>query len=144
MSASCSQKRDSHVESCLASSASTDATPSNVGASTSAPAPSRGLLAPLSRLFSRAPPDAASTSARPAAPDVKGKGKAPVSLLSSLPNAFTALMAGHTETKQWKAAEEADKQKGRRPKGEEKKVPFYKCVPLSLLLLPSPRARLTP
>ena len=144
MSASCSQKRDSHVESCLASSASTDATPSNVGASTSAPAPSRGLLAPLSRLFSRAPPDAASTSARPTAPDVKGKGKAPVSLLSSLPNAFTALMAGHTETKQWKAAEEADKQKGRRPKGEEKKVPFYKCVPLSLLLLPSPRARLTP
>ncbi|KPV77574.1 uncharacterized protein RHOBADRAFT_24085 [Rhodotorula graminis WP1] len=37
-------------------------------------------------------------------------------------------MAGHTETKQWKAAEEADKQKGRRPKGEEKKVPFYKWI----------------
>lgn len=121
------QKRDSHVESCLASSASTDATPSNFGASTSTSGPSRGLLAPLSRLFSRAPPDTTSTANSPA-PDTKGKGKAPVSLLSSLPNAFTALMAGHTETKQWKAAEEADKQKGRRPKGEEKKVPFYKCV----------------
>ncbi|SCZ98755.1 BZ3500_MvSof-1268-A1-R1_Chr7-1g09262 [Microbotryum saponariae] len=44
------------------------------------------------------------------------------------PNAFTALMTGHAETKQWKLAEEADKQKGRVPKGEFKKVPFYKWV----------------
>lgn len=43
-----------------------------------------------------------------------------------LPNAFTALMRGHDEANQWKKAEEADKQKGRLPKGEERKVPFYK------------------
>ncbi|BGP47317.1 DNA cross-link repair protein PSO2/SNM1 [Rhodotorula kratochvilovae] len=123
------KKRDAHVESCLSSSASTDVTPSNVGASTSTSAPAQSLFAPLSRLFSRAPPSASpAPSTSSAASDAKGKGKAPVSLLSSLPNAFTALMAGHAETKQWKAAEEADRQKGRRPKGEEKKVPFYKWI----------------
>ncbi|GAA5821896.1 hypothetical protein JCM3770_002650 [Rhodotorula araucariae] len=122
------KKRASHVESCISSSASTDATPSNVGASTSTSAPQQSLFAPLSRLFSRAPPEVSSPTTYSATPDTKGKGKAPVSLLSSLPNAFTALMAGHAETKQWKAAEEADRQKGRRPKGEEKKVPFYKWI----------------
>ena len=45
-------KRDSHVESCLASSASTDATPSNVGASTSAPA-DRSPAASASFLLTR-------------------------------------------------------------------------------------------
>ncbi|KWU47380.1 DRMBL-domain-containing protein [Rhodotorula sp. JG-1b] len=37
-------------------------------------------------------------------------------------------MAGHAETIQWKAAEKADKQRGRLPKGEERRVPFYKWI----------------
>lgn len=45
-----------------------------------------------------------------------------------MPNAFTALMTGNIETKQWKEAEAADKRKGRVAKGEHKAVPFYKWV----------------
>ncbi|GJN89662.1 hypothetical protein Rhopal_002649-T1 [Rhodotorula paludigena] len=111
------KKRDSHVASCLA--------PPDAAAPPDPPAPSRSLLAPLSRLFTRAPAAAASSASSSSAAD---PAKKPLSVLSSLPNAFTALMAGHAETKQWKMAEEADKQKGRRPKGEERKVPFYKWI----------------
>ncbi|KAK4057979.1 DNA cross-link repair protein PSO2/SNM1 [Microbotryomycetes sp. JL221] len=46
----------------------------------------------------------------------------------SMPNAFTALMSGNLETKQWQQAEQADKQKGRLPKGQPKQVPFYKWI----------------
>lgn len=90
------------------------------------------FLAPLSRLFTRASPAERDASGLgrddPGGEGDAGNGKKPFSVLSSLPNAFTALMAGHAETIQWKAAEKADKQKGRLPKGEERRVPFYKWI----------------
>ncbi|GEM08342.1 DNA repair protein Pso2/Snm1 [Rhodotorula toruloides] len=109
--------RDSHVNSCPDLSAASP--------STTAP-PARGLLAPLSRLFtfSSSSVSASSSSSRPAPAPQPGSSKP----MSFLPNAFTALMRGHDEANQWKKAEEADKQKGRLPKGEERKVPFYKWI----------------
>lgn len=91
---------------------------------------SASFLAPLSRLFTRAPvPGRTSpTLSDSPEPDDTPGAKKPFSVLSSLPNAFTALMAGHAETIQWKAAEKADKQRGRLPKGEERRVPFYKWI----------------
>ncbi|TKA57709.1 hypothetical protein B0A53_00858 [Rhodotorula sp. CCFEE 5036] len=88
------------------------------------------FLAPLSRLFTRAPPPDRASPTLSDSPDADGApgAKKPFSVLSSLPNAFTALMAGHAETIQWKAAEKADKQRGRLPKGEERRVPFYKWI----------------
>lgn len=88
------------------------------------------FLAPLSRLFTRAPPPDRASPTLSDSPDADGSPgvKKPFSVLSSLPNAFTALMAGHAETIQWKAAEKADKQRGRLPKGEERRVPFYKWI----------------
>lgn len=88
------------------------------------------FLAPFSRLFTRAPPPDRASPNLSDSPDADGApgGKKPFSVLSSLPNAFTALMAGHAETIQWKAAEKADKQRGRLPKGEERRVPFYKWI----------------
>lgn len=65
---------------------------------------------------------------KPVVPAAKKESK-PGSLLSAImPNAFTALMSGHTETKQWKAAQEADQRRGRVPKGEIRSVPFYKWI----------------
>lgn len=46
----------------------------------------------------------------------------------SKPNAFTALMQGHAEVKQWKAAEDSDKMRGRLPAGVKRQVPFYKWI----------------
>ncbi|GAA5861225.1 hypothetical protein JCM3774_002233 [Rhodotorula dairenensis] len=88
------------------------------------------FLAPLSRLFTRAPPPERTSPTLSDSPEADGTAgtKKPFSVLSSLPNAFTTLMAGHAETIQWKAAEKADKQRGRLPKGEERKVPFYKWI----------------
>ena len=45
------------------------------------------------------------------------------------PNAFSALMSKNQESKAWEISEASDKkQKGRLPKGEIRKVPFYKWV----------------
>ncbi|EGU12908.1 putative DNA repair protein Pso2/Snm1 [Rhodotorula toruloides ATCC 204091] len=109
--------RDSHVNSCLDASVAQTSTSS---------APSRGLLAPLSRLFTFSSSSSApsASSSKPAPAPQPGPSKP----MSFLPNAFTALMRGHDEANQWKKAEEADKQKGRLPKGEERKVPFYKWI----------------
>ncbi|BGP31288.1 DNA cross-link repair protein PSO2/SNM1 [Rhodotorula toruloides] len=109
--------RDAHVNSCLDPSAAQTSTSS---------APSRGLLAPLSRLFTFSSSSSAhsASSSKPAPAPQPGPSKP----RSFLPNAFTALMRGHDEANQWKKAEEADKQKGRLPKGEERKVPFYKWI----------------
>ncbi|GAA5863083.1 hypothetical protein JCM1840_002465 [Sporobolomyces johnsonii] len=106
------KKRNAHLDACLES---TTASPI-ASTSTSVLQRGRGLLAPLSRLFSRVP------TAIPSEPSPSSKP------LSSLPNAFTALMSAHAETTQWKEADVAAKQKGRRPKGEERKVPFYKWI----------------
>lgn len=87
------------------------------------------FLAPLSRLFTRVPPQKGDSPTGADSSDEDSHGtKRPFSMLSSIPNAFTALMAGNAETVQWKAAEKADKQKGRLPKGEERRVPFYKWI----------------
>ncbi|BGP15133.1 hypothetical protein JCM10213_005406 [Rhodosporidiobolus nylandii] len=97
------------------------------------------LLAPLSRLFSRAPPSPVSSNSTSAAPaSAPAPAATPVTpgsavkgmkgVLSALPNAFTALMQGHNETAQWKAAEESEKKKGRLPQGEKRGVPFYKWI----------------
>jgi DNA cross-link repair 1A protein len=37
-------------------------------------------------------------------------------------------MAGHAESSQWKEADVASQQKGRLPKGTDRKVPFYKWI----------------
>ncbi|GAA5960011.1 hypothetical protein JCM21900_004022 [Sporobolomyces salmonicolor] len=106
------KNRNAHLNACLEST-----TPSSIAStSTSSIQRGRGLLAPLSRLFSRVP------TAGPSEPHPSSKP------ISSLPNAFTALMSTTTETSQWKEADVAAKQKGRRPKGEERKVPFYKWI----------------
>ncbi|GAA5931232.1 hypothetical protein JCM1841_000868 [Sporobolomyces salmonicolor] len=104
--------RNAHLNACLEST-----TPSSIpSTSTSSIQRGRGLLAPLSRLFSRV------SAAGRSEPYPSSKP------LSSLPNAFTALMSATAETSQWKEADVAAKQKGRRPKGEERKVPFYKWI----------------
>ncbi|SCV70881.1 BQ2448_3643 [Microbotryum intermedium] len=80
------------------------------------------------------PPEASSNGRRPLSSFMASfsfgasSSSSSSSSIPGAPNAFTALMTGHAETKQWKLAEEADKQKGRVPKGEFKKVPFYKWV----------------
>ncbi|GAA6010089.1 hypothetical protein JCM11491_005862 [Sporobolomyces phaffii] len=108
------KKRNAHIESCLdplesAAGSASDSKPSLL---------QRGLLAPISRLFSRQPATASSASSAPSSKP----------LSSHLPNAFTALMAGHAESSQWKEADVASSQKGRLPKGTDRKVPFYKWI----------------
>ncbi|KAM0788875.1 hypothetical protein ACM66B_002959 [Microbotryomycetes sp. NB124-2] len=130
------KKREAHVNACLDSGGSSK--------------PSKGgFFAPLSSLFgsrssksdSKAPvqlsASSVSTKKRQPTPETARK---PLSILPSfslptaqtmtpsMPNAFTALMSGNIETKQWQEAEAADKRKGRLPKGEVKQVPFYKWI----------------
>ncbi|GAA5970669.1 hypothetical protein JCM11641_007395 [Rhodosporidiobolus odoratus] len=115
--------RDAHLSSC--SSQSSNASSTSIS--------KLSLLAPLSRLFSL-PTSSTSTSTKPStsiplsASTSASAAKKMGGVLSALPNAFTALMAGHAETKQWKAAEESDKKKGRLPAGEKRGVPFYKWI----------------
>ena len=122
------QKRNSHVASCLDTSNSqaasttttTDSKPSLL---------QRGLLAPISRLFSSSSssrqPNASTSSSTPTTTTTSSSSKP---LTSRLPNAFTALMSGHLESTQWKEADQSALQKGRLPKGESRKVPFYKWI----------------
>jgi hypothetical protein len=132
-----SQRRQAHVNICL------DDPKSNAG----------GFFAPISSLFrsrttavdsapvpSSSKPKASADKKPALPPKPSTDDKAPRRPLSylptfgmpsggpSLPNAFTALMTGHVENKQWKEAEEADKRKGRVAKGEVKPVPFYKWI----------------
>ncbi|GAA5908594.1 hypothetical protein JCM6882_003687 [Rhodosporidiobolus microsporus] len=123
------KKRDSHLSTC-ASSASA-ASPAASTSTSTASKPS--FLAPLSRLFSSRVPSSSSPSGpstiSSSAAGASAPGKKPLGgVLSALPNAFTALMQGHSETAQWKLAEESEKKKGRLPKGEVRGVPFYKWI----------------
>ncbi|GAA5927294.1 DNA cross-link repair protein [Sporobolomyces koalae] len=89
----------------------------------------RGLLAPISRLFSRQPATSSSTaSGKSVAPSPATASTSSKPLTSALPNAFTALMQGHAESTQWREADQAAVQKGRLPKGTDRKVPFYKWI----------------
>ncbi|GAA5841480.1 hypothetical protein JCM11251_007155 [Rhodosporidiobolus azoricus] len=114
------KKREAHLLSCTSSSACTAS-----ASTSSAPSTKSSLLAPLSRLFSSS---SKSSTAATASTSATTAPKPQGGILSALPNAFTALMAGHSETAQWKAAEESDKKKGRLPKGEVRGVPFYKWI----------------
>ncbi|GAA5892363.1 DNA cross-link repair protein PSO2 [Sporobolomyces salmoneus] len=117
------QKRNVHVGSCLDTPPSHQSTTST-DESAKPSLLERGLLAPISRLFSRQP--TASTSSSTSKPAPSPSTSKP--LTSRLPNAFTALMAGHLESTQWKQADQASLQKGRLPKGTDRKVPFYKWI----------------
>ena len=82
----------------------------------------------ISRLFSRQQPTSTSSSSSKSIPPPPPNSSSSKPLTSALPNAFTALMAGHAESSQWREADVASKQKGRMPKGEDRKVPFYKWI----------------
>ncbi|KAK4055603.1 DNA cross-link repair protein PSO2/SNM1 [Microbotryomycetes sp. JL201] len=132
LSALSDKKREAHVNACL-----DGAKPQ---------ASKGGFFAPLSSLFGSKPSQNDSkTSASATLPTKKRqptpeKARKPLSILPSfslpsapsmtpsMPNAFTALMSGNIETKQWQEAEAADKRKGRVAKGQVKQVPFYKWI----------------
>ncbi|GAA5985593.1 hypothetical protein JCM5350_007148 [Sporobolomyces pararoseus] len=121
------KKRNSHVASCLdtmnsraaSTTTTTDSKPSLL---------QRGLLAPISRLFSSSSSRQPTPSTSSSTSTTTTTSSSSKPLTSRLPNAFTALMSGHLESTQWKEADQSALQKGRLPKGESRKVPFYKWI----------------